>query len=147
MKLIQLNIRYDPEYPFDWVSEQDYYEAHYPPNRKPLFPFKWQSGVVIGPWAFYREHVVTGGFDPYAGERWTLEIGKWLEIELSTVVAFTGKLTVFGKTFESHEKCKKGKMHISWLWRVLLQALEYRYEWWARNEDVEDPYGSLGDYE
>lgn len=148
MKLTQLNIRYDPDYPFDWASEEDYWEAKYPANRKPLFPFNWQpSGVKIGPYVFTREHIVTKGFDPYAGERWELEIGKWFRLELATVISFRAECTLFGKTFISHEKCKQGKMHISWPWRLILDALEYRYEWWERNEHVEDPYGSLSSYE
>lgn len=144
MKLIQLNIRYDPEYPFDYVTEQDYWEAKYPARVKPLFPFKQGYGVIIGPLVFHRKHVVTKGFDPYAGERWELKIGRWFELKLATVIGFSAKLTLFGKTFTSYEK-DGGKL--SQPWSLLLNALEYRYEWWERNEYVEDPYGSLGSYE
>lgn len=170
MRLTQLNIRYDPDYPFDWVNQQ-------PPEvgaPLPKFPFDGHKVSVLG-LHFVHKHIVTEGFDPYAGDRWTLELGKdkyrpWLLFTLDSTVSWCAKLEV--KPWRLVDSLY---WHVPWgwwkisdgafrwfpgidysryegstkmpRWFVLLwDFLEYRRGWWECNSPQED-YRHMGYWE
>lgn len=142
MKLIQLNIRYDPEYPFDWVAEQEYYENMYPSDKRPMFPYKGshRSGYinVLG-LCFNYSHVVTKGFDPYAGDEWEAKLGNF-RLRLSTVICCSAELSYKRKDVFNIREYEMKSM--PYLIRKLFEFLEYRYEW-EENNRPEDPYDDL----
>lgn len=65
--LTLLNIDYDPEYPFDHPQQE------IDDSPEPWFPYR-RGGVKVLGLEFVRTRVNTGGFDPYAGDRWTCTV-------------------------------------------------------------------------
>lgn len=145
-KLIELNIRYDPDYPFDWVTEQEYYENLYPTDKRPRFPYRGshRSGavIVLGLCFNYRQ-VRSGGFDPYQGDDWDLQLGSF-RLTLSTMICCVAELTFKRRHIFNIREYEMKSM--PYLIRKLVDFLEYRYEWEQRNR-IEDPYGDLSYYE
>lgn len=152
MKLISLNIRYDPEYPFDWVSmeQQQFPELNAP---KPLFPFRGfgrQGHVSVLGVHFNYHHRTTRGFDPYAGEEWTCTVGPF-ELLLSSVVCSmatlefhwqargklwlmlmkSGEPTFVKRALFDVREYRQADM--PWLVRKLWDFLEYRRAWFEAN--------------
>ena len=138
MKLTLLNIRYDPEYPYDWATEADYWDKLYPP-RPPRFPYSGNTVSVFG-LQFYHRHVNTRGFDPYAGEEWTCEVGQF-NLALSSVITWSVELNWRSRSLlRTVEDCGK----LPWHWSKLWHFLEYRREWWERRTCVEEDYDFTG---
>ncbi len=133
-------------YDFDGDREQaEFYERHWPSNRKPFFAFSWRGDCVRFPFGleFERKRRTTGGPDPYAGEEWRLR-SRHVSMTLSALVCASFEVKVFGKTFEWREYDWQS---MPWLCRKVMDALEYRYDWFMYNEYVEDPYPSFGSFE
>lgn len=146
-KFIQLNINYDPEYPHGYQQEDPLFSA-----PEPWFPYK-AGGVSVLGLKFRRKHVVTKGFDPYDGDKWTLKIGKprgrlgELKLVLSSVVSYGIELdyTKYGDdrrlaripALYKRLYCAYGD-RLPWLWRKLWDFLDYRWAWYSYNEDVVD---------
>lgn len=127
-------------------AQADFYEKHWPASRKPTFPYVTRLGGVELPLGlvFRRRHVTTRGFDPYAGEEWTLK-SRNFSVRLSTVMACMFEVKFFGLTFS---KYGIGWEETPWYCRRLFEFLDYRFEWHEHNEYVEDPYAdAYGCYE
>lgn len=170
-KLTQLNIRYDPEIPGEMqnhvIEEEEYYTRTYPEDRKPFFPFhgfgRGGSITVNRFISISREHRETKGFDPYAGDEWTIEVGRlnrkspWhskllFRLVISDLIIWHARLN-FGKGREKQINLEPGDERSFWRRllavpiRWLYNRLEYRHSWWMHNEYVEDPMGSLSYWE
>jgi hypothetical protein len=134
VKLIQLNIRYDQEYPFDWVPQVEHYEKMYG-GKPPIFLYNRGKIKVLG-FEFTRRRRCTGGFDPYAGEEWTGICGR-LEIRMSNLICASAQVTFRGKVLVDRRKYEWREM--PWYWDKLWDFLKHRYAWWEYNSlQVED---------
>jgi hypothetical protein len=146
--MTKLDIKYDPEVPFDWVAMEKANDL----GPKPRFPYDGGGVTVLG-LRFTCKHIHTGGSDPYAGDRWKMEVGnrsRWygqLTLVLDSVVICILQL----------EWCRRDK------WRNLLEVREYelkkmpwfarklwcfldrRKDWWMANTP-QDEYGCPGNY-
>ena len=157
--MITLNINYDPSVP-DFMQndpQQEWIEKVYPASKPPILPFR--NGYLVNNRFLIVERgtVKTGGFDPYAGEVWTVSIfppsrnyrfcsHAWLRLELSNLFCWTFK-TRFrgGKTLQRRSGYELKDMP-RWF-RAVWNFMEYRYDWWKYNVDSGDAYDYLSYYE
>ena len=143
-RLITLDIRYDPDYPFDWVPDPTF------GSPEPRFPYRGngrRGTVSVLGLRFKREHVVTRGSDPYAGDTWSLKVGKF-ELKLSNVVICTTGVRWNCRELLSARGYSAKDLPQPWglLRRFLWNFLNYR-KYWLECNSAEDPMGRLGDYE
>ena len=136
MKLITLDIGYDPEFPDSFQNcaydQRRHYEAEY--NKpQPWFPYK-NSGVTFLGIYFFRKRVTTPGPDPYAGERWTAEVGK-LELVLNSVIC--PEVILMWSHKRLFRICEYEYKDMPWWTRKLWAFLEERYEWWENHCDYD----------
>jgi hypothetical protein len=143
MKIITLNINYDPDLP-DFMQGPQQPEP-VPPAFPHLFPYTSSRVRILG-LIFWHKRVNTGGFDPYAGQRWTCEAGSrgWFSLTLSDVVCAHAEVCFGWKTYRWTELEWKAMPYWS---RHLWDFLEDRRGYADYQSACNDPYESLASYE
>lgn len=147
--ITQLNIRYDPEAPWNGrcVEYEDEIARLYPPDRKPWFPYREPGYLECTNFVrVNRNRIHYGGFDPSSGTEWVIAAGK-LVVQLVGVFDLElevrwGRRVIF--TASDYHNTIAGRLVAK-----LYSRLEYRYDWYMHNEYVDDYdafYGSYGSY-
>ena len=155
--MIKLNIGYDPGLPFGSMQgpqDDPLFDA-----PEPRFPLRGNTVSVLG-LRLTHEHLNSRGFDPYAGECWTLKIGEAhgrlgeLKLTISDLICATVEVQwiKYGDDWRMlrvpaghrvlHRSCEVEWEKMPRIWRKLWDFLKYRLLWWQYNSPKEDDYHS-----
>lgn len=122
------------------------YEEHCTPKLSTKDKFILKTLKLLGG-EWKQRHVVTSGFDPYAGDQYTLKIFG-LELLFSNVISTT--LSISGKHFLKKEYSGFSYNDEDWQYKIFFkpihEALEQENLVWEANTP-EDPMGPLSWYE
>jgi hypothetical protein len=144
--MIKLDINYDPGLPDCMQGPSDYDVLSR--RKEPTFPYRHLAsfeGVSILGLKFCRKHVVTRGFDPYAGTVWKVAVGNsdsffgQVKFSLSSLVCYEAKVgwTSLGQSRHWRVACDCFLKDAPWWFRTLWDFLEYRWEWFQHNQPEE----------